>query len=87
MAAPFRHIRRAGQNPSTKRSEAWEGFNGRIKLDTLAKILNVGKKTEGIDGSKVFGEWQEGNIEKIADYCNDDVQLTLDIYNKLTYNY
>lgn len=64
--------------------EAWEGFNGRIKLDTLAKILKVGKKTEGIDGSKVFGEWQDGNIKKIADYCRDDVQLTLDIYNKLT---
>lgn len=65
--------------------EAWEGFNGRIKLDTLAKILKVGKKTEGIDGSKVFGEWQDGNIDKISDYCRDDVQLTLDIYNKQTF--
>lgn len=65
--------------------EAWEGFNGRIKLDTLSKILKVGTKTEGIDGSMVWDEVKKGNIKKVTDYCAQDVYLVRDIYNKIAF--
>ena len=64
--------------------EAWAGFNGKIGLDRLAKILGLGSKTEGMDGSQVWPEYQKGNIKKISDYCLDDVRLTKAIYERLT---
>lgn len=64
--------------------EGWAGFNGKIGLDRLAKILKLGGKTEGMDGSQVWPEFQKGNIKKIADYCMDDVRLTKAIYERLT---
>jgi len=64
--------------------EAWAGFNGKIGLDRLAKILRLGSKTEGMDGSQVWPEFQKGNIQKIADYCMDDVRLTKAIFERLT---
>lgn len=67
--------------------EAWAGFNGKISLNNLASILDLGQKTEGMDGSQVWPEYQKGNIRKIADYCMDDVRLTKRVYEKLTFNY
>ena len=67
--------------------EGWAGFGGKISLNNLAKILDLGAKTEGMDGSQVCPEYEKGNIKKIADYCLDDVRLTRKIYNKLTFNY
>ena len=64
--------------------EAWSGFNGKIKLDSLAKILNLGSKTEGMDGSQVWPEYRKGNINKIVDYCVDDVKLTRAIFDRMT---
>lgn len=64
--------------------EAWAGWNGKIGLDRLAKILGLGSKTEGMDGSQVWPEYQKGNIQKIAGYCMDDVRLTKAIYERLT---
>ena len=34
--------------------EGWAGFNGKISLNNLAKILGLGQKTEGMDGSQVW---------------------------------
>jgi len=65
----------------------WAGFGNRISMDNLAAALNIKGKTEGMDGSKVWPEYLAGNIEKIADYCADDVSCTRDIYNALTFNY
>lgn len=65
--------------------EAWAGYNGKIKLDSLAKILGLGSKTEGMDGSQVWPEYQKGNIQKITNYCMDDVRLTKAIYERLTF--
>lgn len=67
--------------------EAWAGFNGRISLNNLSDILGLGSKTEGMDGSQVWPEYQKGNIKKITDYCMDDVRLLKAIYNKITFNY
>ena len=65
--------------------EAWAGFNGRISLNNLADILGEGSKTEGMDGSQVWPEYQKGNIDKIVGYCADDVALTSRIYKRLKF--
>lgn len=64
----------------------WAGFGNRISMDNLAKSLGIKGKTGGMDGSKVWPEYQAGNIDKIADYCADDVYCTKEIYNRLTFN-
>ena len=65
--------------------EAWAGFGGRISLNNLADILGEGSKTEGMDGSQVWPEYQKGNIDKIVSYCVDDVELTARVYKRLRF--
>lgn len=65
--------------------ELWEGFGGRISLDNLAKQLGLGGKYEGMDGSQVWPEFKAGSIDKIAEYCADDVRLLREIYNKINF--
>lgn len=65
--------------------EAWAGFNGMIGLDRLCGILGVKGKTEGITGADVWPEYQKGNIEKIKDYCKDDVSALIEVYNRLNF--
>ena len=65
--------------------EAWAGFNGKISLNNLAKILGLGQKMNDMDGSQVWPEYQKGNFKKIAEYCLQDVRLTKQVYNKLTF--
>lgn len=65
--------------------EGWAGFNGRISLDNLANALGLGGKTEGMDGSQVWPEFEKGNIDKIASYCADDVELTYQVYKRLNW--
>jgi hypothetical protein len=65
--------------------EGWAGFNGKIGLDRLSDILGVGSKTKGMSGADVWPEYQKGNIDKIAKYCADDVELTKKIFNRLTF--
>jgi hypothetical protein len=55
-----------------------------VQLDKLAKYLGLKGKSEGIDGSKVYDTWLEGNNNKIIEYCKNDVDLTRKIYNILT---
>ena len=66
--------------------EAWAGYNGKIGLDRLAGILGLGSKTEGMSGADVWPEYQKGNIDKIANYCEQDVLLTSKIYKRLTFS-
>lgn len=65
--------------------EEWAGYGNRISMDNLAKALGVKGKTEGMNGSQVYPEYQKGNIDKIADYCADDVECTKEIYKRLTF--
>ena len=55
-------------------------------MDNLAKAIGVSGKTEGMDGSQVWPEYQKGNIDKIMDYCADDVLCTKYIYKRLTFS-
>jgi hypothetical protein len=63
----------------------WAGFGNRISMDNLAKALGVKGKTVDMDGSQVWPEFEKGNIDKIANYCVDDVECTREIYNRLTF--
>jgi len=63
----------------------WAGFGNKISMDNLAQALGVKGKTEGMDGSQVWPEYEKGNIERIADYCLDDVECTREIYKRLTF--
>lgn len=65
--------------------EEWAGFGQRISLNNLADILGEGSKTEDMDGSQVWPEYQKGNINKIVSYCVDDVELTAKVYKRLAF--
>lgn len=53
------------------------------KLDDMLKFLGLGGKTEGIDGSKVYDYYLEGNIDYILKYCKDDVDSEYKVYELL----
>ncbi|MFA5838887.1 MAG: ribonuclease H-like domain-containing protein [Candidatus Paceibacterota bacterium] len=51
----------------------------RISLDAIAKAtLGIGKIGHGMDAIEW---WKKGEIDKIRQYCLDDVRITRDIYN------
>jgi len=54
-----------------------------VSLDKLAHYLGVGKKTPGMDGSKVYELWLAGDAEGCAEYCVADVALTRAVYARL----
>lgn len=64
----------------------WAGFQGRIKLDTLCKVLGIpSPKENGLDGSKVWEYVQNGRIAEVAEYCEGDVESTHAVYKRLTF--
>lgn len=68
-----------------KEWEPWAWRPG-IKLEELAGVLRLGiSKTEGMDGSCVYDRFLEGRHQEIADYCIRDVELTREIYYRLTF--
>ncbi|MBI2004819.1 ribonuclease H-like domain-containing protein [Patescibacteria group bacterium] len=50
----------------------------RLKLDNLAEAT-LGKKKSG-NGLQAVKWWEEGEVEKVREYCIDDVRLTLELY-------
>ncbi len=60
--------------------EDFEKYAGhRIKLDSLAHTnLGTGKSGSGLDALKYY---KDGDFEKLAKYCLDDVRITRDLYN------
>lgn len=65
----------------------WAMWNLRetsISLSLLAELLDCGlKKTDGIDGSKIYDEYLSGSHCLIADYCLQDVEVTRAVYHRL----
>lgn len=53
-----------------------------ISLDNMCKFFGLKGKGD-MDGSKVFDAWNNGEIKKIAEYCDGDVFKTMEIYNRL----
>lgn len=63
----------------------WAGWGNRISLDELSAILGTSGKTEGFGGADVWPTFQRpGGIEKIADYCAQDVEAVREIYRRMT---
>jgi predicted PolB exonuclease-like 3'-5' exonuclease len=60
------------------------GYGNRISLDKLSKALGLEGKT-GITGADVYPMWKEGKIFEISEYCMKDVDLTREVYKKLTF--
>ena len=59
----------------------WAGGTGKISMDALCKILGIEGK-EGFDGSKVAAAWANGEHDKIAEYCRDDIYRTREIHKR-----
>lgn len=58
-------------------------FKDSVKLDILAKVLNVGKKS--LDSKQVYNLWKQGKLREIADYCMQDVYLTYACYCRMNF--
>lgn len=68
-----------------KEWELW-AWRPSIKLEELAEVLQLGiTKMEGLDGSRIYDSFCEGCHQEIADYCLRDVEITREIYYRLTF--
>lgn len=67
--------------------QEWElwGFGKAQKLDTLAKVLGLPTSKDEMDGSMVWQYYQDGKMEDICRYCMKDVELTRQVYYKMTF--
>lgn len=63
--------------------QRWDAKN-RTSLDKLSKAFGLQGKN-GIDGSMVCDMYTDGKIREIAEYCCDDVELTRDVYKRMTF--
>jgi len=61
--------------------QAWSGAKGSISMDKLAKALGLEGK-DGFDGSMVAEAWANGEHDRIAEYCADDVVKTREIWRR-----
>lgn len=60
---------------------AWAGPRGTIGLDRLCTALSIPGKG-GFDGSQVAQAWADGEHDRIAQYCCDDVERTRAVWRK-----
>ena len=58
-----------------------------VSLDTLAKALGIpSSKGGGIEGKDVAKAYKDGRIKEICDYCKKDVEVTREIYKRMTFS-
>ena len=63
----------------------WSNLN-RVSLHALSKALGFPSSKEGdIEGKDVAKAFAAGRIKEICDYCQKDVDLTRQIYSRLTF--
>lgn len=68
-----------------KEWELWAWRPG-IRLEELAEVLRLGMtKADGMDGGRIYNRFCEGRHQEIADYCMRDVEMTREIYYRLTF--
>jgi len=65
--------------------KAWAGFKDRIGLDRLAKALGVEGKLKGMTGADVYQYWLDGRLAEIVTYCDQDVEVTKNIYKRINF--
>lgn len=75
------------QTPYLDTLEMWK-FGDRkhyTKLDLLAHIFDLPTSKDDIDGSQVYEVYyKEGDLKRIAEYCEKDVVLTCQLYQRMT---
>lgn len=59
--------------------EIKQAYGRRMKLDQIAEGT-LGKNKSG-SGAEIMAWWQQGEVEKIKNYCIDDVKITKEIYD------
>jgi len=52
-------------------------------LDFYSRILGIGGKTEGLDGSFVEDMWSCGCYQEVGDYADQDVRITSELYKRM----
>ena len=52
-------------------------------LNNMCKVLGLGEKPEGMDGSCVQGLYDAGELDRIAEYCLHDLELTTKLYDRI----
>jgi len=60
----------------------WAGNRDTISLDNLCKALGIQGKSD-ITGADIAKLWADGEHEKIANYCMDDVRRVRDVHQKM----
>ncbi|MFZ1987574.1 MAG: ribonuclease H-like domain-containing protein [Minisyncoccia bacterium] len=60
-------------------SEVQKTLGRRLRLDSIARAT-LGRGKSG-DGLKAGTWWEEGRIDKVREYCLDDVRLTRELYD------
>ena len=59
-------------------SEVQKSLCHRLKLNSLASAtLGIGKSADGLQSLQW---WRDGEIEKVAEYCRKDVEVTRDLF-------
>ncbi|MSU25855.1 MAG: hypothetical protein EXS44_01140 [Candidatus Levybacteria bacterium] len=63
----------------------WDQY-AKISLDSLAKALNIPSSKGGaMEGKDVAKAYEDGRIKEICEYCKKDVEVTRNIYKKMTF--
>ncbi len=60
-------------------AEIYKVLGRRIRLQSLAEAT-LGKSKKG-DGLKAVEWWQDGKVEKVREYCIEDVRITKELYD------
>lgn len=67
----------------------WEwskwSYGSKISLDALSRAVGLTSSKQGIDGSQVSDFYKQGRVKEIAEYCKRDVEVTRQIYKKMTF--
>lgn len=63
----------------------WSGHGGKIGLDRLAKALGIEGKSTDFTWQDVLPAYLRGDFSAIGDYCKGDVELTRNVYKRLTF--
>jgi hypothetical protein len=61
---------------------AWAGPKGTISQANLAEALGIDGNKLDFDGSMVHDAWQQGDHERIAEYCRGDVETVRKIHRR-----
>ena len=61
-------------------------YKDRVSMANVLKYFDMGGKTEGLDGSKVHDAFLNGEIERIAKYCEGDVNSLIALHKLLLFD-